>query len=77
MDIICHGVPSEKIFQSYLNFIEDKYESKLTYFTFRDKNIGWGINGKAVFENQVGKKKKVTLWQSGSSYLFYFIKGWI
>lgn len=77
VDIICHGVPSEKIFQSYLRFIEDKYEGKLTDFTFRDKNIGWGINGKAVFENQAGKKKKVTLWQSGSSYLFYFIKGWI
>lgn len=77
VDIICHGVPSEKIFQSYLRFIEDKYKGKLTYFTFRDKTIGWGINGKAIFEDSAGKKKKVTLWQSGSSYLFYFIKGWI
>lgn len=77
VDIICHGVPSEKIFQSYLHFIEDKYKGKLTYFTFRDKNIGWGINGKAIFETPSGKKKNVTLWQSGSSYLFYFIKGWI
>lgn len=77
VDIICHGVPSEKIFQSYLQFMEDKYGGGLTYFTFRDKNIGWGINGKAIFEDKTGKKKKVTLWQSGSSYLFYFIKGWI
>lgn len=77
VDIICHGVPSEKMFQSYLHFIEDKYKGKLTYFTFRDKKIGWGINGKAIFEAQAGKRKSVTLWQSGSSYLFYFIKGWI
>lgn len=57
VDIICHGVPSEKIFQSYLQFMEGKYGGGLTYFTFRDKNIGWGINGKAIFEDKTGKRK--------------------
>lgn len=28
-------------------------------------------------ETRNKKKKNITLWQSGSSYLFYFIKGWI
>lgn len=41
IDIICHGVPSEKIFQSYIKYLENKEGGLLKYFTFRDKKIGW------------------------------------
>ena len=75
--IVCHGVPSEKIFLSYFSMLERKYEGKIKYFTFRDKKIGWGINGKVVLSLKNKKTKSVKLWQSGSSYLYYFIKGWL
>lgn len=77
VDIVCHGVPSEKIFLSYFSMLERKYEGKIKYFTFRDKKIGWGINGKVVLSLKNKKTKSVKLWQSGSSYLYYFIKGWL
>lgn len=77
VDIICHGVPSEKIFLSYLRSLEKKHEGKIEFFTFRDKKIGWGINGRVVFDIGNGKTKSIKLWQSGSSYLYYFIKGWL
>ena len=77
IDIICHGVPSEKIFQSYIKYLENKEGGSLKYFTFRDKKIGWGINGCAKFETHNGKIKEKKLWQSASSYLYYFVKGWI
>ena len=76
VDIICHGVPSEKIFLSYLHSLEKKHKGIIESFTFRDKEIGWGINGRAVF-NIENQKHSIKLWQSGSSYLYYFIKGWL
>ena len=77
IDIVCHGVPSGKIFQSYIKYLENKEDGTLKYFTFRDKKIGWGINGCAKFETPSGKIKEKKLWQSASSYLYYFVKGWI
>lgn len=77
IDIVCHGVPSGKIFQSYIKYLENKENGTLKYFTFRDKTIGWGINGCAKFETRSGKIKEKRLWQSASSYLYYFVKGWI
>lgn len=76
VDIICHGVPSNRMFKDYLNSLEKRENGELVDFTFRDKTIGWGINGSAKIErnSKIYRKK---IWQSGSSYLFYFIKGWI
>lgn len=41
IDIICHGVPSPKMFVDYLRFLENKYEGKIENFNFRNKNFGW------------------------------------
>jgi len=37
VDIICHGVPSPKVFRNYLEFWENKYNSKVTKIEFRKK----------------------------------------
>ena len=36
-DIVCHGVPSPKMFEEYLRWNEQKENSKITEFKFRDK----------------------------------------
>ena len=72
VDIVCHGVPSNKMLKEYLKIIEYKNKGSIDKFTFRDKSIGWGINGSAIIRG-----KKIKLWQSASSYLHYFSKGWI
>ncbi len=72
VDIVCHGVPSNRMFQEYIKVLESKYRGKVSDFTFRDKTIGWGINGSTIVNG-----KKIKIWQSASSYLFYFSKGWI
>lgn len=42
MDLICHGVPSPKLFAEFILFLEKKYKGQITDFQFRDKNIcGW------------------------------------
>lgn len=40
-DFICHGVASPKIWASYINYFEEKYEGGLTYYEFRGKKDGW------------------------------------
>lgn len=49
VDIICHGVPSPKVWRSYLNNLYSSYYkqefegdlSKIEDISFRDKGIGW------------------------------------
>ena len=42
VDIICHGVPSPKLFQEYIRLRESGEENrKVTSVQFRDKRVGW------------------------------------
>lgn len=37
-DIICHGVPSQKMFDMYIDSLEKKYKGKVTEYSFRVKD---------------------------------------
>lgn len=41
VDIVCHGVPSQRIWKEYLNWMSRKYGSEITSVNFRDKRYGW------------------------------------
>lgn len=42
VDIICHGVPSPRLYKDYLTYLENKNGSKVVSFNFRDKSVnGW------------------------------------
>lgn len=41
VDIVCHGVPSEKVWKNYLAFLEKKYKSRILHVNFRNKEYGW------------------------------------
>ncbi|MBQ7396415.1 MAG: Coenzyme F420 hydrogenase/dehydrogenase, beta subunit C-terminal domain [Lentisphaeria bacterium] len=40
VDLICHGVPSPKVFEEYLKDLELEY-GKISSYKFRDKQHGW------------------------------------
>lgn len=40
-DLICHGVPSPKIFRNAVDALENQQGSKVVDFLFRDKSFGW------------------------------------
>ncbi|MCM1212202.1 MAG: Coenzyme F420 hydrogenase/dehydrogenase, beta subunit C-terminal domain [Blautia sp.] len=44
-DFICHGVPSPKVFDSYIHFLEEEYQDKIVSFRFRNKDKGWKPSG--------------------------------
>lgn len=41
VDVICHGVPSTKVFNVYKEELIKKYNSPINTITFRDKVKGW------------------------------------
>ena len=41
IEIICSGVPSPEVHKQFVSYIEDKYKSKITSFTYRKKQYGW------------------------------------
>ena len=51
VDIVCHGVPSVKLFQEYIAFEEKKQGAKVTSFRFRDKSQGWKLYGSMTLDN--------------------------
>ena len=52
VDIICHGVPSPKVFREYRKNLENAYHSKINNIWFRRKDEGWKRFSFAVsFEN--------------------------
>lgn len=41
VDIVCHGVPSPKLWNEYAMALQKKYNGCITYLTFKDKGNGW------------------------------------
>ena len=58
VDLVCHGVPSPKLFNKYIKWLEEKNKSKVKKYEFRNKEKnGWGLTAKVTFEN--GKVKYI------------------
>ena len=53
VDIVCHGVPSKKIWEAYLRWQEQKMHSKVASVDFRNKkDFGWHDHVETLcFEN--------------------------
>lgn len=52
-DIVCHGVPSPKLFKRYIDYMGKKLGGKLTEYNFRSKEKrGWDLYYKASNEKK-------------------------
>lgn len=40
-DIVCHGVPSPKVWKKYLDYQKYKYDDDISSISFRNKSNGW------------------------------------
>ena len=72
IDIICHGVPSAKLFRDYIAFEEQKRGEKICAFRFRDKSQGWKLHGAMTLENG----KTVYFEPEDSSYYQMFLNSY-
>lgn len=56
IDVLCHGVPSQKLFDEYIKYLESKHKGELVEIAFRDKEKnGWSITQRY----KIKKKDKV------------------
>ena len=52
VELICHGIPSDQMLQTYIHMQEKKYGAKLKRMEFRNKAKGWhGSSVRMEFEN--------------------------
>lgn len=66
VDIICHGVPSPKIWADYITYLESHYKSKIVKACFRDKRFGWH-GAKETFKFANGKE----IVRKTNNYLYF------
>lgn len=70
MDLICHGVPSPKLFAKYLKWMGERLKGDIDYFDFRDKSTGWGLEYMTKT-----KTKTKTSSSSADPYYYHFLCG--
>jgi len=69
MGIICHGVPSPKIFDEYIKLQEIKTNKKIEEVVFREKSRGWTLPTR-IFCYSDGSTQKELLKNDSFNYLF-------
>lgn len=68
IDLVCHGVPSPKLFKKYIEELE-KENGKLINYNFRDNSTGWDTySNTATFKN-----KTITEDRKENNYMKLFL----
>lgn len=74
LDVLCHGVPSQKLFDEYIKYLEKKHGGRLTEIAFRDKERnGWSITQRYKIEKK-GKENTYYLDRHLSEYFSGFLR---
>ena len=75
-DFLCHGMPSQQIFDAYLDDLENRLGEKVYDIRFRDKSArGWGMAFSCRYRKGRREKKVCNVgWTD--SYLHGFIQGY-
>ena len=72
IDLVCHGVPNIKMFNSYLDNFQKSENIQLKSFCFRDKDKGWGHSKSSYTTNDSLASNKKFL--SNYSYYYFFMQ---
>lgn len=80
LDFVCHGVPSQKVFDAFVTELETRKGVRLDTFNFRDKDInGWACNSPSSsgLSLRTKKRKKYAFDKAMYVYMNAFMKGMI
>ena len=70
ISIICHGVPSPKLFKSYIAYNEKKNNKKIIGYNFRSKyKNGWGLTEQIKFSNNTSSFESLPFTSYGNDFL--------
>ncbi len=76
IDILCHGVPSQRMFSSYLQSLSRPDQTCAAY-SFRDKRLGWGRGISYTLAGADGGRKRVLRYSGADGYYAMFYEGLI
>lgn len=66
IDLICHGVPSPKVWKDYIKLLQKKFHNRISEVQFRDKEfLGWDLHLESF---KIGNNK---IYERGYTNLFY------
>lgn len=71
-DLVCHGVPSQKLFNEHISYMEKKYNDKVVTYQFRDYKMGGGCETCGFANRKPVIKPSYVL----SPYLYSFMYGY-
>lgn len=75
-DFLCHGMPSQQIFDAYIDDLENRLGTKVYDIHFRDKSVrGWGMAFSYRYQKG-GREKKICNVGWTDPYLHGFIQGY-
>ena len=74
-DLVCHGTPSQQLFDWHLDYLRQKEKGEITFYSFRDIG-GWGVCETYNYVSQTRHKSGVRRLYSYnlSPYLYQFIR---
>lgn len=75
IDLICHGVPSQKMFNDYLQQYQNDNGVRVEKYDFRNKKCGWGANGIMEVTNEDQMRSEIKITSDNASYYHFFYKG--
>lgn len=73
VDIICHGVPSGKLWNKYLDFVEQKKRNTVKTINFRSKKNGWHDFG---MQKNMSDGREVFISKDRDPFLQMFLKNY-
>ena len=76
VEIICHGVPSKRLFHEFMDFYGRKLGGRITSFCFRDKSKGQGMVSRCVYQDSAGNQKESIRNGNLLAYIFFFQKSY-
>lgn len=77
IDVVCHGVPSPKVWDRYLSEITDNLKNTIQRIEFRDKENGWKHYSLAIDYVKQGEYVHESSWHKDNSYMQAFLRNMI
>lgn len=73
-DLICHGVPSQDLFDKHIKYLEAKYKGKVVAYEFRN-NRSWSGCESVVTSDSHAQKRHILPTYNLSPFLYSFMQG--
>lgn len=74
VDIVCHGVPSQKLFHSMIKYYEHQFKGHIRNFSFREKRRGWTDYYALIDVDIKGISHKKHIYCKNMAYYQYFLQ---